>query len=345
MSLAEKDSLSSNPTDDLDDDVSQFMNKHKIYDRDLHQALLKNTLDMDTLRDVPKEDVSALVEQFGFKTKQKLRFKQLMRKIHEEADDVAKKGKSKGKSRPAARKVGRRRNPELIIADAKMNVLLIGDSASGKTSLMYAYCKDEFFEKLSSSVSVKSSEDYGTYVAELADGRHIEMVVWDTAGQEDYQSVCRQYYRRGDAILFCYDMSKQKPFKKEAYWRKAIEENAKEDVVVVIVGCKYDLAMQHEGDLYEKNKSHAERLRKTEPWKKYRTLQVECSAKTRHNVTEVFSLAAELVAKPRRASKPQTASSVTSTAMVIADKRKAVDLGTLLRPATHDQPQSNGCCS
>ena len=68
----------------------------------------------------------------------------------------------------------------------------------------------------------------------------------DTAGQERLQAIGRSYYRRADCMIICYDISTDNPFGNFYHWRTQIEEHADDEVVVIMVGCKTDLATNDE---------------------------------------------------------------------------------------------------
>lgn len=65
--------------------------------------------------------------------------------------------------------------------------------------------------------------------------------MWDTAGQEKLAVMVKNFYQRCDGILLCFDVSNEASFESIRRWVKQIEENAKEDVLVILLGNKYDL--------------------------------------------------------------------------------------------------------
>jgi len=61
-----------------------------------------------------------------------------------------------------------------------VNVVLVGDGGCGKTSLLYVFSRDEFPERYLPTV-------FETSVADIqVNGRTVELQLWDTAGQEEY---------------------------------------------------------------------------------------------------------------------------------------------------------------
>ena len=61
-----------------------------------------------------------------------------------------------------------------------MNIVVVGDGGCGKTSLLYVFSRDEFPEQYLPTVFETSVTDIDI------DGRTVELQLWDTAGQEDY---------------------------------------------------------------------------------------------------------------------------------------------------------------
>lgn len=68
--------------------------------------------------------------------------------------------------------------------------------------------------------------------------------IWDTAGQEVYQSITKTYYKRSDGLILLYDVNDESSFIKIEKWLKDIEANANENTLVYLVGNKIDLIGQ-----------------------------------------------------------------------------------------------------
>ncbi|EMP27002.1 Ras-related protein Rab-17 [Chelonia mydas] len=107
----------------------------------------------------------------------------------------------------------------------------------------------------------------------------IKLEIWDTAGQEKYHSVCRLYYRGANAALLVYDIARKATFARAKQWLRELEkEFLHDEIVIVLVGNKTDLAAQREVTFEE-----------AEEFAKSRSLiYMETSAKSNHHVTEVF---------------------------------------------------------
>ena len=100
-------------------------------------------------------------------------------------------------------------------------VILLGESSVGKTSLIQRYLKDEFNDVIISTVSE-------CYLEKQIDinGTIINLQIWDTAGEERYRTLIRNYYNGTNAAIFVYDISKKTTFDElKNYWYKEIKEN------------------------------------------------------------------------------------------------------------------------
>ena len=92
------------------------------------------------------------------------------------------------------------------------------------------------------TVSTISSGDYYFRTFELNDGTILNCRIMDTAGQERYDSINVGYYRKADAVLLVYDISKKSSFDKiKSYYVEKIRDNCKKDIPIVLLGNKTDL--------------------------------------------------------------------------------------------------------
>jgi small GTP-binding protein len=112
--------------------------------------------------------------------------------------------------------------------------------------------------------------------------------IWDTAGQEVYQSITKTFYKKSDALFLLFDVTDENSFLKVEKWMKEIENNANKDTAVYLVGNKID-CIDHR--IVEREK--AENIAKSFG-KKY----FEISAKLGINLKEaVFSIVKDILKK------------------------------------------------
>ena len=116
-----------------------------------------------------------------------------------------------------------------------VKLLLVGDSAVGKTSVLMRYVDAEFSLKFMSTIGV----DYKDKTTTL-DGKQLKLQVWDTAGQERFRTLTASFYRRAHGILLCYDVTDRTSFRNVQEWVREITESAGPHVARVLFGNKCD---------------------------------------------------------------------------------------------------------
>lgn len=118
----------------------------------------------------------------------------------------------------------------------RFKLLLLGDSAVGKSSLILRWTMDTFSPNLTSTVGVNfKSKKVQCF------GEWIQVQVWDTSGQENFHKITTSYYRGAQGIMLVYDVTEKKSFENVAYWIKNIKAHASDSVQIVLVGNKIDL--------------------------------------------------------------------------------------------------------
>eukprot|EP01132_Coremiostelium_polycephalum_P003668 gene3668-4568_t len=114
-------------------------------------------------------------------------------------------------------------------------LLLIGDSAVGKTSLLLRFADGTFQE---TSVNM-TSVDYKIKNV-IIDGKTFSLQIWDTAGQERFRTITSSFYRGAHGVLIVYDMTDQTSFNNVKLWMQEIQRYAVVGVSRVLVGNKFD---------------------------------------------------------------------------------------------------------
>jgi small GTP-binding protein len=88
--------------------------------------------------------------------------------------------------------------------------------------------------------------EFGNYVMRI-DNRHIiQLQIWDTAGQESYRSITRIFYKGSHAVILVYDITSAVSYENARDWKKEIENNADQEVLVYLVGNRCDLEEERE---------------------------------------------------------------------------------------------------
>uniref|UniRef100_A0A8C7ULF6 small monomeric GTPase n=1 Tax=Oncorhynchus mykiss TaxID=8022 RepID=A0A8C7ULF6_ONCMY len=118
------------------------------------------------------------------------------------------------------------------------SVMLVGDSGVGKTCLLVRF-KDGAF--LAGSFISTVGIDFRNKVLNI-DALKVKLQIWDTAGQERFRSVTHAYYRDAHALLLLYDVTNKASFDNIKAWLTEIHEYAQQDVVLMLLGNKADVA-------------------------------------------------------------------------------------------------------
>ncbi|KAH0905388.1 hypothetical protein HID58_037215 [Brassica napus] len=136
---------------------------------------------------------------------------------------------------PENKHVSRPTLPEKI--DYVFKVVVIGDSAVGKTQLLSRFTQNEFCYDSKSTIGV----EFQTRTITLQ-GKLVKAQIWDTAGQERYRAVTSAYYRGALGAMVVYDITKRVSFDHVARWVEDLRAHADDSAVIMLVGNKADLA-------------------------------------------------------------------------------------------------------
>ena len=115
-------------------------------------------------------------------------------------------------------------------------LVLLGEAAVGKTSVVYRFVQDDFQENREPTIGAA----FLTQRCRLED-RLIKFEIWDTAGQERFHSLAPMYYRNAQASAVVYDITKAASFEKAKNWVKELQRQANPHIVIALVGNKLDL--------------------------------------------------------------------------------------------------------
>jgi len=64
---------------------------------------------------------------------------------------------------------------------------------------------------------------------EIIDGKKVKVKIWDTAGQEQYKSLTRNFYRNSNGVVIVYDVTSRKTFNTVKDWISSINDAADKD--------------------------------------------------------------------------------------------------------------------
>ncbi|CAI8001446.1 Rho-related GTP-binding protein RhoB [Geodia barretti] len=174
------------------------------------------------------------------------------------------------------------------MAAIRRKLVIVGDGACGKTCLLFAFTKDEFPDKYIPTV-------FENYVSDIeVDGKLVELALWDTAGQEDYDRLRPLSYPDTDVILMCFAVDLPDSLENiHAKWVPEVQHFCP-NVPFLLIATKKDLR----NDPATKSSMAHDKLEiirteqgRTMSEKVGAYAYLECSAKTREGVREVFDAA------------------------------------------------------
>jgi Ras-related protein Rab-5C len=116
-------------------------------------------------------------------------------------------------------------------------IVVVGDSAVGKTSIVARYINDTFYPNNESTIGAA----FFSKVIESRDGIKDKIEIWDTAGQERYRSLVPMYYREAAGALIVYDVTIKGSLQNAQDWVKDIRQHGPENIKVCMIGNKSDL--------------------------------------------------------------------------------------------------------
>ncbi|EEF29328.1 ras-related protein RABA5e [Ricinus communis] len=115
-------------------------------------------------------------------------------------------------------------------------IVLIGDSAVGKSNLLARFARNEFDSNSKATIGV----EFQTQVVDI-EGKEIKAQIWDTAGQERFRAVTSAYYRGAVGALIVYDITRRSSFDSVKRWLEELSTHCDTTAARMLVGNKCDL--------------------------------------------------------------------------------------------------------
>ncbi|XP_006625810.1 ras-related protein Rab-39A [Lepisosteus oculatus] len=160
----------------------------------------------------------------------------------------------------------------------RFGIVILGDSAVGKSSLLHRYTEGTFDESRKSPLGI----DFKVKHLDFDPGVLIKLLLWDTAGQERFRSISKSYMRNSVGCLLVFDISQRKTFDQVRSWHKEVVEYVKPATMVFsLIGHKADLEAQR-----TVSKKEAEEMAKELDMTGY----LEVSSKDNTNVDLAFEM-------------------------------------------------------
>ena len=164
--------------------------------------------------------------------------------------------------------------------DYLFKYIIIGDAAVGKSNLLLRYAHGQFKPEYQLTIGV----EFGAKNVEI-NNKVYRIQIWDTAGQENFRSITRAYYKNSVCAFIVYDVTNRESFENVKIWLDDIQKQCPQTTFLVLVGNKIDLESERQIS-YEEGASYAE---------KNNMLFIETSAKTGQNIGNLFLKSVEVI--------------------------------------------------
>ena len=162
-----------------------------------------------------------------------------------------------------------------------LKLILVGDGRVGKTSIINKYLYNTFNENEPMTINSCFLEK-----KMIINEKTFKFALWDTAGQEKFNSVTPVYYRDAKGVILVYDITNARSFERVQKWIEEVRSYNKE-CEIVICGNKVDIKETYEDGV---DKDKAKEYVKNKGIEHFYT-----SAKTGEGLEEVFDYVAKKV--------------------------------------------------
>ena len=162
-------------------------------------------------------------------------------------------------------------------------VLLLGDTTVGKTCFLMKYTGKTFQDIHMATIGL----DYRLKSMKLKSGKNIKLQIWDTAGQDRFRAITKNYYKGSHGIILIYDVTNIQTFENVKSWVNQIREEASTNVIIYIAANKIDMEEER-----KVSKEEGEKLAQELGFP-----FMETSAKSGVNINETFDDLVERIDK------------------------------------------------
>uniref|UniRef100_A0A8C0PTG0 Calcium release activated channel regulator 2A n=1 Tax=Canis lupus familiaris TaxID=9615 RepID=A0A8C0PTG0_CANLF len=195
------------------------------------------------------------------------------------------------RGQPVGKEALSKEEAPLSIPDRLFKIVLVGNSAVGKTSFLRRFCEDRFAPGLAATVGI----DYQVKMVRVDDS-YVALQLWDTAGQERYRCITQQFFRKADGVIVMYDVTARQSFLSIRQWLSSVEEAVGDYIPVLLLGNKVDNEKEREVP-----RGLGEQLSKEN-----NLIFYECSAYSGHNTKESLLHLARILKKQEDTAREDT---------------------------------------
>ena len=127
------------------------------------------------------------------------------------------------------------------MSDEEIKVILIGESGTGKTSLINATMGLKFKDTIESTTT--NSFSFKTITI---NNKEYVLNLWDTIGQEKFRSLTKIFIKDSKIVILVYDITRKASFNELNFWLKMIQDILGDEPVLGICGNKSDLFVKEQ---------------------------------------------------------------------------------------------------
>ena len=160
--------------------------------------------------------------------------------------------------------------------------IIIGDPSVGKSNLLMKFAHNKFTDEYQATIGV----EFGAKNIEI-NKKTYRIQIWDTAGQENFRSITRAYYKNSVCAMVVYDITNRSSFEHIVNWIEDVHNQSPKTVSIVLIGNKIDLEDKRVVSFDEGNDFAM----------KNGIIFMETSAKSGEGVDEIFKKSAEEIEK------------------------------------------------
>jgi Ras-related protein Rab-6A len=125
--------------------------------------------------------------------------------------------------------------------EEEIKVILIGESGTGKTSLINATMGLKFKEHLEST----TTNSFSSKKVKINNKEYI-LNLWDTIGQEKFRSLTKIFIKDSKIVILVYDITRKESFEQLDFWHNMIHDILGDEPVLGICGNKSDLFVREQ---------------------------------------------------------------------------------------------------
>ena len=117
-----------------------------------------------------------------------------------------------------------------------LKYIIIGDASVGKSNILLKYAHNQFKAEYQLTIGV----EFGAKNIKIKD-KIYRRQIWDTAGQENFRSITRAYYKNSVCALVVYDITNRQSFENVKAWIEDCKSQSPSTILMALVGNKIDL--------------------------------------------------------------------------------------------------------